>query len=181
MKKILLILFVALLVQQSAIAQKAVKIWIVRHAEKLAVDPQDKDPELSELGQERSQALLKELRGKNIDSIFVTDFKRTKLTGFPLADKIGIALKTYDPAQIKQLAKEWSLNARGKNLLIVGHSNTVLEVIEAFGGKRPMPALTDDDYDYIFEVTVKGDKTEVSVGNYGASHRSSTGVIKDKM
>lgn len=172
MKKILLLLFVAVLLQQTANAQKAVKVWIVRHAEKLAVDPQDKDPELSEDGKERAQALMKELRGKKIDSIFATDYKRTKLTGFPLADKIGISVKTYDPAQIKVLAKQWASNSKGKNLLIIGHSNTVLEIIEAFGGKRPMKALTDDDYDYIFELTVKGDKTEVNTGNFGAPHRA---------
>lgn len=172
MKKIFLLLFVALLALQTVSAQKSVKVWVVRHAEKLTVDPQDKDPELSDEGKERAQALMKELKGKKIDSIFATNYIRTKLTGFPLADKIGIAVKTYEPEQIKILAKQWIGNAKGKNLVVIGHSNTVLEIIEAFGGKRPLKALTDDDYDYLFELTIKGDKTDVSVGRYGAEHRA---------
>lgn len=182
MKKILLILFVVLLGQQSVNAQKAVKIWVVRHAEKLTVDSADQDPELSEQGKDRALALLKELKGQKIDSIFATDYKRTKLTGFPLADKIGISVKTYDHKDINLLAKQWIANAKGKNLLIIGHSNTVLEIIEAFGGKRPLPKLTDGDYDYIFEMVVKADKVEVSTGQYGAEHRAKTDKdAKDKM
>ena len=172
MKNLLLIFLVALLGQQTVSAQKTLKVYIVRHAEKLTIDPKDKDPELSEEGKLRAEALLKTLKGEKIDLIFTTDYKRTKLTGFPLADKIGISIKTYDQAQIKTLAKEWVKNAAGKNILIVGHSNTVLEIIEAFGGKKPVKELTDEDYDYLFELTIKGAKVDVNVGRYGVAHHS---------
>jgi 2,3-bisphosphoglycerate-dependent phosphoglycerate mutase len=172
MKKIVLILFVALLAQQYAVAQKTLKVFVLRHAEKLNVDSNDKDPELSEEGKERATALAKTLKGEKIDSIFATNYTRTKLTGFPLADRIGISVKTYDPAQIKALAKQWAENAKGKNIVIIGHSNTVLGIIEAFGGAKPLPALTDDDYDYLFEMTVKGDNVDVKVRHYGEPHRA---------
>lgn len=165
-------LLFAVLGQQSIHAQKSLKVFVVRHAEKLTIDPKDQDPDLSEDGKVRAEALAKELKGQKIDSIFATNYKRTKLTGFPLADKIGIAVKTYDPAQIKALAAAWKKNAAGKNLLIVGHSNTVPEIIEAFGGKRPVPSLSDDDYDYIFELLVKGDKVEVKTAHYGVVHHA---------
>lgn len=163
---------VVVFAQQISFAQKTLKVWVVRHAEKLAIDPKDRDPELSDEGKMRAEALAKLLKGQKIDSIFATNYKRTKLTGFPLADKVGISIKTYDPAQIKVLAKEWKKDAAGKNILIVGHSNTVLEIIEAFGGKRPVPELTDDDYDYVFELMVKGDKVEVKTNRYGAEHHT---------
>jgi 2,3-bisphosphoglycerate-dependent phosphoglycerate mutase len=178
MKNFILIFLFVVLGQQSVNAQKAVKVWVVRHAEKLTVDSSDKDPELAEDGKVRAQALAKLLKSEKIDSIFATNYKRTKLTGFPLADIIGITVKTYDPAQIKALAKEWSKNAAGKKLLIIGHSNTVLEIIEAFGGKKPVNELTDEDYDYIFELTVKGDKVEVKTGRYGQEHHSTTSRSK---
>lgn len=178
-KNFLLILLIVLLGQQVVNAQKTVKVYVVRHAEKIVDDPKDKDPGLSAEGSERAIALLKELKGEKIDSIYTTNFKRTKLTAFPLADKIGISLKTYDPKDQKLLAKELIKYAKGKNILIVGHSNTVLEIIEAFGATKPIKELTDDDYDYIFEITIKGDKAGVKTGHYGKPHRSEEGVKKE--
>ncbi|MFD0940357.1 phosphoglycerate mutase family protein [Pedobacter boryungensis] len=172
MKNFILILLMILLGQQNLNAQKTVKVWVVRHAEKLTDDPKDKDPDLSPEGKERAEALMKELKGEKIDSVFATNYKRTKLTGFPLADKIGISVKTYNPEDQKALAKQLIVNAKGKNILIVGHSNTVLEIVEAFGAKKPVKELTDEDYDYLFEVTVKGGKADVKVSRYGKEHHS---------
>ena len=106
MKNFVLILLMVLLGQQSVSAQKTLKVWIVRHAEKLSDDPKERDPDLSTEGKERAEALKKYLGGQRIDSIFSTNYKRTKLTGFPLADKIGITVKTYNPAATKALAKQ---------------------------------------------------------------------------
>jgi len=179
MKKLILILLVVLLGQQGVNAQKALKVYVVRHAEKLTTDPKDKDPELTAEGNERATALMKELKGQKIDSIYTTDYKRTKMTGFPLADVMGLAIKTYDPAQIKPLAKMLMEYAKGKNILIVGHSNTVLNVIESFGGTKPVKELSDDDYDYLFTLTIKGNKVEVKVGRYGKPHHSEEGNAKE--
>lgn len=170
MKRLSLILFIFLLGQQTIHAQKTLKVYVVRHAEKLTIDPKDKDPDLSTEGKDRAEALAKTLKGEKIDSIFATNYKRTKLTGFPLADKIGFSVKTYDPNQIKTLAAAWKKNAQGKRLLIVGHSNTVLEIIEAFGGTRPIKELSDEDYDYLFELTIKGGKVDVKTSRYGIDH-----------
>ncbi|RZL51052.1 MAG: histidine phosphatase family protein [Pedobacter sp.] len=176
MKNFVLVLLMILLGHQAVNAQKAVKVYVVRHAEKLVDDPKDKDPELSPEGAERAIALMKELRGEKIDSIYTTNYKRTKLTAFPLADKIGISLKTYDVKDQKLLAKQLIKYASGKKILIVGHSNTVLDIVEAFGATKPVKELTDDDYDYIFEIIIKGDKADVKVSRYGKSHHSEEGT-----
>ncbi|WAC41817.1 SixA phosphatase family protein [Pedobacter sp. SL55] len=181
MKKLLLLFVLALSLQQVLYAQKTLKVWVVRHAEKDALDPQDKDPDLSADGAKRAEALMKRLKGQKIDSIFVTDYKRTKLTGFPLADRIGISLKTYEPSKASELSANLKANAGGKKILIVGHSNTVLELIEAFGGKRPVAKLSDDDYDYIFELTIKGDKVDVKTDHYGEESRSKPGAEQKEM
>jgi 2,3-bisphosphoglycerate-dependent phosphoglycerate mutase len=172
MKNLVFIFLVFLLGQQTVSAQKTLKVFVVRHGEKLAIDPKDRDPDLSTEGKDRAEALSKTLKSEKIDSIFATNYKRTRLTGFPLADNIGISVKTYEPNQIKALADAWKKNALGKKLLIVGHSNTVLEIIEAFGGKRPVKELSDDDYDYIFEITVRGNKVDVKVSHYGTEHHT---------
>ncbi len=179
MKNLILIILVLLVGQQTVQAQKTLKIYVVRHAEKLTDDPKEKDPDLSADGSERAQALMKELKGEKIDSIYSTNYKRTKFTGFPLADAIGITIKTYDPAQIKDLAKELKTYAQGKNILIIGHSNTILGVIEAFGGVKPVKDLTDDDYDYLFTLSIKGDKVDVKTSRYGKAHHTNSGEAKE--
>lgn len=181
MKKLLLFFVLAFGLQQTLYAQKTLKVWIVRHAEKDTSDPKDNDPELAPEGAKRAEDLMKKLKGQKIDSIFVTDYKRTKLTGFPLADRIGISLKTYDAANGSLLSAGLKANAAGKKILIVGHSNTVLELIEAFGGKRPVAKLFDGDYDYIFELSIKGDKVEVKTDNYGEKSRSAVGTGQKEM
>lgn len=172
MRTLVLVFLALLLGQQNLSAQKTVKIWIVRHAEKLADNPKDNDPDLSPEGKVRADDLFKYLKGQKLDSIFTTGYKRSKLTAFQLADRQGISLKTYSPNYQKELAKQLMANAKGKKILIVGHSNTVLELIEAFGGTRPVKELTDDDYDYIFSLTVKDGKTDVSVDHFGAEHHT---------
>ena len=57
MKKFILIIFIGLLSQQALHAQKTLKVWVVRHAEKLTDNPNEKDPHLSQLGVERAEAL----------------------------------------------------------------------------------------------------------------------------
>jgi 2,3-bisphosphoglycerate-dependent phosphoglycerate mutase len=172
MKNLIIILLFLFVGQQSIHAQKTIKIWVVRHAEKDVSNPKDKDPDLSPEGKERAQALAKYLKGERIDSVFSTNYKRTRLTGYPTADKTGLTIKTYDPSAQNELAKGLIKNAEGKKILIIGHSNTVQEILVAFGVEKPVKDLTDDDYDYIFTLTVKGDKRDVKVDRYGVAHHT---------
>ncbi len=171
MKNLWIILLLIVGTQSPLLAQKTTRIWVVRHAEKDLSDVNDRDPDLSEEGKVRAEALMKALKGKKIDSIFSTNYMRTKLTGFPLADRIGISIKNYEPSQQKEWAKELLKNAAGKNILIIGHSNTVLELVEAFGAEKPVKELTEADYDYLFLVTVGEKKTQLKISHYGVSNR----------
>jgi 2,3-bisphosphoglycerate-dependent phosphoglycerate mutase len=170
--KNLLVILAFLFVGQQTISAQTTKIWVVRHAEKDLSDPKDKDPDLSPEGKERAEALAKYLKGEKLDSIFSTNYKRTKLTGYPTADKIGLSIKTYDPATQKAFVEGLIKNAEGKKMLIIGHSNTVQEILVAFGAVKPVKDLTDDDYDYIFLLTLKGDKRDVKVDRYGLPHHA---------
>lgn len=171
MKNLIIILAFLFIGQENIYAQKTT-IWVVRHAEKDTSDPKEKDPDLSPEGKERAEALAKYLKGEKLDSIFSTNYKRTKLTGYPTADKIGLAIKTYDATKQKVFADGLMKNAKGKKMLIIGHSNTVQEILVAFGATKPVKDLTDDDYDYIFMLTIKGDKKEVKVERYGVPHHA---------
>ncbi|KQS41125.1 phosphoglycerate mutase family protein [Pedobacter sp. Leaf194] len=164
MKKLLIFLSVIFLFFNLAKAQTT-EIWIVRHAEKDRSDPQEKNPDLSEEGKVRAGDLAKYLKKENIDVAFSTPYKRTRQT----LDSLVIP-KVINYTDIKALVDTIKTSYAGKKIIIAGHSNTVLEIIEAFGGKRPREELTDDDYDFIFHLNVKGDKARVKMDQYGIPH-----------
>jgi hypothetical protein len=64
--------------------------------------------------------------------------------------------------------------------LVVGHSNTVLESIEALGGTRPVATINDNEYDYFFVLTQAQDKKVlVRAEKYGVpSATQSDGSMK---
>jgi broad specificity phosphatase PhoE len=167
MKKLLIILcFLAFNV--SAQVEKPTIIYLVRHAEKVTTDATAKDPLLTEKGQKRALVLVKKLKKEKLNSIYSTDYQRTKLTTQPVAEKQNIVVKLYDAKQLKAFAQTILAENKGKKVLVVGHSNTVLETIEALGGQRPVASISDNEYDYFFTVKIDTDGVvEVKMGHYG--------------
>jgi phosphohistidine phosphatase SixA len=164
MKKLFVLLALTLLFANIVSAQTTT-VWIVRHAEKDKSNPQDNNPNLSDEGRIRAGDLATYLKKVKFDVAFATSTKRTHQT----LDSLVIP-KVIDYKDIKSLVDSVKTNYVGKNVIIAGHSNTVLEIIEAFGGKRPKEELTDDDYDYIFELSVKEDKARVKMDQFGRPH-----------
>ena len=146
-------------------------VWIVRHAEKDMKNPSDPDPALSLDGQDRAKDLATLLRPKRVLAVYSTPFKRTRQTAEPTAYGHGVTVQTYDPADPAALAATVLRNHKGGSVVIVGHSNTVLELVEAFGIKRPIPALKDDDYEYVFTLNFQGDATQMQMSQYGKLKR----------
>ncbi len=149
-------------------AQKPTIIYLVRHAEKVTTDPNDKDPLLTEKGQKRALDLAKKLKRQKISAIYCTDYQRIKLTVQPIVDKQNIAITIYEPKNLKGFAEKVLQDNKSKKVLIIGHSNTVLETIEALGGKRPVASISDNEYDYFFTVKISEEGlVEVESMRYG--------------
>lgn len=144
---------------ETVVAKEATTIVIVRHAEKGTDDPSD--PSLSEAGQARARALAAALEGSQVSAIYTTQYKRTQETGKPLAEqpalmklpKVDITVRPVTPANMRgyavSLAREVLEKQAGKTVVIVGHSNTVPELVKAFGGKEVNP-LTEEEYDRLY-------------------------------
>lgn len=148
-------------------------IYIVRHAEKNTSDVNNKDPDLSPEGKDRAEALNNFLAKEKVSAIYSTKYKRTSQTAAPLAQRNNIPIKTYDadnPAGIAQLVKR---DFQNRKVLIVGHSNTILELVKAFGQTPPVKKLNDDDYDLLFTITInKKGKTALKIQRFGKPHHS---------
>ena len=135
----------------------ATTVVVVRHAEKSSDDP--RDPTLNAAGQERARLLTSVLKDAGVTSIYTTQYKRTRQTAEPLAQQLGIAI-VERPASAanaatyaRDLAQEILAKGAGKGVLVVGHSNTVPDIVKALSGTT-VPAITDPEYDHIFVVVI---------------------------
>jgi broad specificity phosphatase PhoE len=181
MTRKLLPLIAILLVLSSLVfsqtSEPVTTVFLARHAER-AEEPRT-DPLLTEQGVARSQALARLLSTAGIKAIFTSQFSRTKLTAEPLANKLGItptalSLK-ISPTNPRQIAEESTketvdkiLSHAGGSVLVVGHSNSIPDVIKMLGGDVA-PAIDEKKFDDLFVVTVfsKG-KAKVAHLKYGA-------------
>ncbi len=128
---------------------------IVRHAEKAG--DAGADPALTPKGQRRSQRLALMLRSMKLDAVLSTDYQRTRETAAPSAAQAGVELDLYDPRKPGELLTGLAERFEGASVLIVGHSNTVPDLVRRLGGEAPSGDLADDEYDNVFIVTVLGD------------------------
>jgi broad specificity phosphatase PhoE len=163
-----------LLIGLEATSQKTT-VWIVRHAEKDTSFANRLNPDLTVVGMQRAKDLAAYLQKENIVKIFSTDTKRTKQT----ATYFNMPIEIYNPKSLYSVLDFMHLDKQDKSVLIVGHSNTVLEMIEALGGTRPLAQLSDDDYDYLFKVVLAdGKPAQVSSFHFGQFHRGGNATMK---
>ena len=133
--------------------------YVVRHAEKATVtgNMSATDPPLSEAGTQRAIDLKDFLGGKKIAAIYSTNTIRTKTTAQPTADELRIPIQQYGPKPDSTFIS--LIKGIGKNVLIVGHSNTIDDIAnELAGSKKIAGDLPDVEYDNIFIITYKGKK-----------------------
>lgn len=128
------------------------QLYLVRHAEK-ATTPAS-DPPLTPAGQERAQALRDSLKSKNIRYIFSTNTQRTRATAEPLAQLLGLTIKPYGTDTLWEVARHLT-RQRGGNVLVVGHSNTLLPLLDQLPVTHAKKSIPDSDYDNLFVVNVK--------------------------
>jgi 2,3-bisphosphoglycerate-dependent phosphoglycerate mutase len=169
MKKIVLMLICCLFAGQLLKAQTT-KVYVLRHAEKSTVDPNDRNPSLAPEGKERADSLVSRFSGTKIDAIFSTEFKRTRETVTPLSLAQKVDIHQYLAAYTNSLADLIKKEYRGKTVVVVGHSDTVLPFIEALGAQRPMQALSDKDYDNLFTVTIDNNVAKATAEKFGKNN-----------
>ena len=142
--------------------------YIVRHAEKVVTDSasmMNSDPPLSAEGKKRATALRDFLRKKQIAYIYSTNTIRTRSTAEPLSKAINIPIQTYGPTPDAAFINQ--LKALKGNALVVGHSNTVDDIVNGLCGKQFLNDLPDAAYDNLFIVTNHNGQYELRQEKYG--------------
>ena len=132
---------------------KSTTYYVSRHAEKAGV--MSSDPPLTAWGLQQANDLQAYLKGKKIGAIYSTDFVRTKATARPTADFFHVPITLYEASNSTRLVD--SLKAYNqRNVLIIGHSNTVDDIVNRFVGTNAVTDLPDSEYGSLFIVKKRG-------------------------
>lgn len=132
-------------------------IYLVRHAEKDTINPNDSNPNLMQPeGVTRASELARVLGQTGIDAVYSTNFNRTRQTAQPTATLIGQGdPMIYDHNALEALVDTVMKRHRGGEVLIVGHSNTTPDLINAFGGTAPVNEIPETQYDNLYLLIVQ--------------------------
>lgn len=145
---ILLLLATSILAPQCKAA--ITTVYLVRHAEKQS---NADDSGLTEDGKARAEQLASVLRSTKLSACFASQFKRTQDTAVPTAKSQGLKVTQRNAGKEAVLAKELKESFAGKNILFVGHSNTVPNLMKQLGASG-VPKLAEADYDSLFVVQI---------------------------
>lgn len=148
MKRALRVLVALVVLGAPAAASAQEVVFLVRHAERA---DNSKDSPLSMTGTARAERLAAMLKDAGITSIYTTEYQRTKQTAAPLGDAVHVAPVAVAATDLAALLQRVRGSGPHGRVLIVGHSNTVPDLIRALGVETPI-AIGDAEYDNLFIV-----------------------------
>lgn len=150
MKK-LVVLLVILFCSLSSFAQEVSTYYLVRHAEKDRSDKTDSNPKLTEEGKQRAAKWSTVFGDVAFDAVYSTNYLRTTATAQPTATAQGLEIQFYNSREL--YSKEFQQATMGKTVLVVGHSNTTPQFVNAILGSERYSDIQDDNNANLYIVT----------------------------
>jgi broad specificity phosphatase PhoE len=138
-------LVVAMLAPCTAMAEPDM-IYLVRHGEKAA---DGNDPSLTPQGRQRAQNIATMLHRAGIQAIFSSATARTLETAKPLSALLSLPVQQYEAGKPELLIDK--VKALQGPVLVVGHSNTLPELVRLFGG-APGTEIGDNEFDRVYQL-----------------------------
>lgn len=132
-------------------------IYVSRHAEKTS---EGKDPGLTPQGQARARGLALVLSKAGIKNVFSSTAQRARQTAQPLAALAAVEVQLYDAG--KPAVVIGRIKALPGPTLLVGHSNTVPDLVKMLGGTPGTP-IADDEFDRLYQVIIAADGSVATV------------------
>ncbi len=137
-------------------SQATTTVLVIRHADR-AVNG-DPNPGLSPAGHHRAQELVRVLDHLDVvagpDAIFATQYRRTQETADPLAKALQLPVQIVEANDIVGLAERILLEYKGKVVLVVGHSDSVPELIREFHGSKKLAPIAEHEYDNLYVLSI---------------------------
>ncbi len=158
-------------------SQATTTIIFVRHAEK-ELNAGD-NPGLSDAGRRRVAELTRQLVDADvvagIDAIYATPFRRTQETAQPLAEALDLPINSYDAADRETVLETILKEHKGKIILVVGHRDTLSELIANLGANKNVPPIDELEYDNIYIISIPWfGKTKTIRMRFGDPYRPGT-------
>ena len=150
MKK-LVVLLVILFCSLSSFAQEVSTYYLVRHAEKDRSDKTNSNPELTDLGHQRALRWSSVFENVTFDAVYSTNYLRTIATAKPTASAKGLEIQFYNPREL--YSKDFQQETLGKTVLVVGHSNTTPQFVNAILGINRYADIQDNNNANLYIVT----------------------------
>lgn len=122
-------------------------VLLVRHA-----DRQGTADALTAAGTARAQALAHVMEKSGISAIYTSEAARTQQTAAPTASLLGITPAAVAAADVAGLVATLRTDHSGQKVMVVGHSNTVPQIIAELGG--PAVTIGSAEYDNLYVLTV---------------------------
>ncbi len=139
-------------------------VYLVRHGEKKL---DNDDPDLTEVGQQRAQALAHALRSVPLDAIFSTDTRRTRQTAAPAAEARSLEVRLYGKEDVARVIMH--LRRTPGRYLVVGHSNTTPDLVSRLGGDPGAAIDENTEFDRLYVLVLHPDGSVVTLLlRYGA-------------
>ena len=139
-------------------SQATTTMIFVRHAE-AAQDPAE-DPGLSPAGQRRVAELTRQLVDADvvsgINAVYASRYRRSIETAEPVARRLGLDVQIYefDPVDNEEVLDRMLADHKGEIILVVGHSNTVPQLIADLGASKNVPEIAHGEHDNIYLVSI---------------------------
>ena len=131
---------------------KCTSVYLIRHAEKIRTDDNEKDPMLNKSGLLRAKKWSEIFEKIEIDKILSTDTKRTISTVIPTSDKKQLKVETYRPEEISY--ESFLKENKGNKVLIVGHSNTIPETTNILIKNKIYNQIEDNNNSNLYYVNI---------------------------
>lgn len=133
--------------------QQATVMYFTRHAEK---DESGGDnPPLLPAGERRAENLAEQLAGEGIDAIYSTNYLRTQDTARPLAEALSLPITDYAADRnTRQQVEEWRQRHAGQTILVVGHSNTIPDLLNELVGNATYGEIDEDEYSLLYRLSI---------------------------
>ncbi len=126
---------------------------LTRHAEK---ESSKGDPKLTDAGNIRANNLKDILLPMKPDRCYTTSPARSVLTTMPLAKALKSPNAHYQPTDYYSLFEKIITEKQAKRALIVGHSNTIPEMLNLLLGEKKYEEFDENEYSRLFLVMTKG-------------------------
>lgn len=146
-------------------------IFLVRHAEK-ATDANEASVPLSAAGRARAERLASVLANASITGIYVTETDRARQTAEPLARARKLEIRSYAPRDAQgKPAPQLIVDRLRKDVpagraLVVGHSNTLPEILAALGHSEKIEIPASQFHDLFVILPREGGPPTVLRLNY---------------